>query len=154
MNRVKKSVLLFLSFANFLAVICVSTIAVRSPFLYNFTDFQSIGHKGIIEQFEQLLNAYLWGQEFSTKGLPSVSYFADKLHLLLNYFGDLIKKETGKIASEFIQLKLMDLAKERIFDTSKSLSEISYELGFKYPQHFTRLFNRYGEPSKSGNDSE
>ena len=74
--------------------------------------------------------------------MPSVSYFADKLHLSPNYFGDLIKKETGKSALEFIQLKLMDLAKERIFDTSKSLSEISYELGFKYPQHFTRLFKQ------------
>ena len=67
---------------------------------------------------------------------------ADKLHLSPNYFGDLIKKETGKTALEFIQLKLMDLGKERIFDTSKSLSEISYELGFKYLQHFTRLFKQ------------
>ena len=36
----------------------------------------------------------------------------------------------------------MDLAKEKIFDTSKSVSEIAYELGFKYPQHFTRLFKQ------------
>ena len=32
--------------------------------------------------------------------------------------------------------------KEKIFDVNKSLSEITYELGFKYPQHFTRLFKQ------------
>ena len=74
--------------------------------------------------------------------MPSVTYFANELNLSANYFGDLIKKQTGKSALEFIQLRLIDLAKERIFDTTKSVSEISYELGFKYPQHFTRFFKQ------------
>ena len=63
-------------------------------------------------------------------------------HLSANYLGDLIKKETGKSPMEHIQLKLMSLAKERIFDTGKSVSEIAYELGFKHPQHFTRMFKK------------
>jgi len=46
------------------------------------------------------------------------------------------------IPQEHIQLKLMDIAKERIFDTSKSVGEIAYELGFKHPQHFTRMFKK------------
>lgn len=75
-------------------------------------------------------------------GLPSVTYCADQLNLSSNYFGDLIKKETGKSAQEYIQLKLMDVAKEKIFDKNKSVSEIAYELGFKYPQHFTRVFKQ------------
>ncbi|HBY55046.1 MAG TPA: hypothetical protein DEH15_21800 [Marinilabiliales bacterium] len=56
--------------------------------------------------------------------------------------GDLLKKETGKSAQEHIQLKLIDVAKERIYDSSKSICEIAYELGFKYPQHFTRMFKK------------
>jgi AraC-like DNA-binding protein len=36
----------------------------------------------------------------------------------------------------------LDIAKERIFDPAKSVSEVAYELGFKYPQHFTRLFKQ------------
>ena len=103
---------------------------------------REVANKGILEQFEQLLNNYLFSDELPLKGVPSVAYFADKLNLSPNYFGDLVKKETGKTALDFIHLKLLDLAKERIFDTSKSLSEISYELGFKYPQHFTRLFKQ------------
>jgi AraC-like DNA-binding protein len=45
-------------------------------------------------------------------------------------------------ALEYIQAKVIDLAKEKIFDITKSISEIAYELGFKYPQHFTRLFRK------------
>ncbi len=106
-----------------------------------FITRENVNH-GIIEQFEQVLNEYLLSDKLKIKGIPSVSYFADELHLSANYFGDLIKKETGKTALEFMQLRLLDLAKERIFDTSKSLSEVSYELGFKYPQHFTRFFKQ------------
>jgi AraC-like DNA-binding protein len=64
------------------------------------------------------------------------------LNLAANYFGDLIKKETGKTAQEYVQSKVIDVAKEKIFDVSKSVSEIAYELGFKYPPHFTRLFKQ------------
>ena len=75
-------------------------------------------------------------------GLPSVKYCADKLNLSANYFGDLIKKETGQSAQDYIQQKLMEVAKEKIHDTNKTVSEVAYELGFKYPQHFTRLFKQ------------
>jgi AraC-like DNA-binding protein len=54
--------------------------------------------------------------------------------------GDLIKRETGKTAQEHIPLKVIDIAQEKIFDTSKSVKEIAYELWCKYPQHFNRLF--------------
>jgi len=74
--------------------------------------------------------------------LPTVSYCAEELNLSANYFGDLIKKETGMTALEYIQTKVIDVAKERIFDIDMSISEIAYELGFKYPQHFTRLFKQ------------
>lgn len=97
-------------------------------------------NKDILVKFEKLLNDYFQSDKPQLIGLPSVKYCAEQLHLSANYFGDLIKKETGKSAQEQIQLKLMDVAKERIFDTSKSVSEIAYELGFKYPQHFSRLF--------------
>lgn len=106
-----------------------------------FITRENINH-GIIEQFEQKLSAYLQSEKLSMSGLPTVNHFANELHLSSNYFGDLIKKETGKSAQELIQLKLLDLAKEKVLDTTKSISEVSYELGFRYPQHFTRLFKQ------------
>jgi AraC-like DNA-binding protein len=99
-------------------------------------------HKGILEKFEELLNDYFSSDKPQAIGLPSVKYCASELNLSANYFGDLIKKETGKSAQEYIQSKLIDTAKEKIFDAKKSVSEISYELGFKYPQHFSRLFKQ------------
>ena len=71
-----------------------------------------------------------------------MAYCAEQLHLSANYFGDLIKKETGNTALDYIQSKLIDEAKSRIFEASKSMNEISNELGFKYQQHFTRLFKQ------------
>lgn len=51
-------------------------------------------------------------------------------------------KETGVSAQEYIQTKVIEVAKKRLFDVDKSISEIAYELGFRYPQHFTRLFKQ------------
>lgn len=97
---------------------------------------------GVIERFETSLKAYLKSGKAREFGIPSVGHFAEEQHLSPNYFGDLVKKETGKTAQEYIQLKLIDVAKERIHDPELSLSEIAYGLGFKYPQHFTRLFKQ------------
>src|SRR5665213_2661961 len=98
--------------------------------------------KGILERFENLLNNYFQSDKPQITGLPSVAYCANELNLSAGYFGDLIKKETGKTSQEFIQFKVIDEAKERIFDINKSVSEIAYSLGFKYSQHFTRLFKQ------------
>jgi AraC family transcriptional regulator, transcriptional activator of pobA len=99
-------------------------------------------NKGLLERFETLLNEYFQSDRPQTVGLPSVAYCANELNLSAGYFGDLIKKETGKTAQEYIQAKVIDVAKGRIFNHSKSISEIAYELGFKYPQHFARLFKQ------------
>jgi AraC-like DNA-binding protein len=99
-------------------------------------------NRGIVSDFENLMNDYFHSTKPQELGLPSVGWFAHKLNLSANYLGDLMKKETGKSAQELIQLKLIDIAKEKIFDTGKSVSEIAYELGFKYPQHFSRMFKK------------
>jgi AraC-like DNA-binding protein len=97
-------------------------------------------NKGILSKFEELLNSYFLSEKPQSIGLPSVAYFAEKLHLSANYFGDLIKKETGASAKEYITNKLIETAKNKVFSGDKTVNEIAFELGFKYPQHFTRLF--------------
>ncbi|MDH5381247.1 MAG: helix-turn-helix transcriptional regulator [Cyclobacteriaceae bacterium] len=99
-------------------------------------------NSGILARFEELMNGYFYSEKPYSEGLPSVGYFADQLNLSANYFGDVVKKETGKSPQEFIQNKLIDIAKDKIFDSEKSVKEIAFELGFKYPQHFNRLFKK------------
>lgn len=124
----------------------ISNIELFLNYCIRFYDRQFItrdnAHKGILERFEKLLNDYYQTDKPQTIGLPSVAYCANELHLSASYFGDLVKKETGKTAQEYIQEKIIDAAKEKIFDQNKSVSQIAYELGFRYPQHFTRLFKQ------------
>ena len=124
----------------------VSNIEMVLNYCVRFYDRQFITrdtvHKGILERFENLLNDYYQSDKPQTIGLPSVASCASELNLSPNYFGDLIKKETGKTAQEYVQSKVIDVSKEKIFDQNKSVSQIAYELGFKYPQHFTRLFKQ------------
>jgi AraC-like DNA-binding protein len=123
-----------------------SNIELFLNYCTRFYDRQFItrdnSNKGLLERFEKLLKDYFNSEKPQNIGLPSVSYCAEILNLSSNYFGDLIKKETGISAQEFIQSKVIDEAKERIFNIDKSISQIAYELGFKYPQHFTRLFKQ------------
>ena len=124
----------------------VSNIELFLDYCMRFYDRQFLTRElenvGSMEKFDDLLNDYFASEKPQEHGTPSVFYFAERLHLSPNYFGDLVKKETGKSAQEYIQNKLIEVAKERVFDTSKSVSEIAFELGFKYPQHFTRLFKQ------------
>ena len=124
----------------------VSNIELFLNYCIRFYDRQFITRenalKGILERFEDLLNDYFESEKPQTVGLPSVAWCASELNLSASYFGDLIKKETGRTAQDYIQEKLINVAKERIFDQSKSVSQIAYDLGFKYPQHFTRLFKQ------------
>ncbi len=124
----------------------VSNIELFLDYCIRFYDRQFLTrestHQGSLEKFDVLLNDYFLSENPQKHGLPSVVFFADKLHLSANYFGDLVKKETGKSPKEHIQLKVINLAKERIYNADKNISEIAFELGFKYPQHFSRMFKK------------
>ncbi len=123
-----------------------SNIGLFLDYCERFYDRQFITREhvntGILARFEEELKGYFNSEKPYSMGLPSVGYFSDQLHLSANYFGDLVKKETGKSAQEFIQTKLIEIAKDKIFDSEKSVKEIAFELGFKYPQHFSRLFKQ------------
>jgi len=124
----------------------VSNIELFLNYCMRFYDRQFItrvnANKDILARLEELLNDYFSSGKAQTLGLPSVAYCAERLNLSSNYFGDLIKKETGNTALDVIQSRLIDEAKVKIFEANTSMGEIAYQLGFKYQQHFTRLFKQ------------
>ncbi len=103
---------------------------------------RSIVNRDVLTRFEKVIDDYFASERPLESGLPSVRYCAEKLFLSPSYLGDLLKKETGKSAQENIQLKMIEVAKAKIYEPGKSISEIAYELGFKHPQHFTRMFKK------------
>lgn len=94
----------------------------------------------VLRNFENELDQYFLSDV--ADGLPSVKFFADKACLTPSYFGDLIKRETGRTAQELIHLKIIDRAKEYLRATNLTVTQISDMLGFQYPQHFTRMFKK------------
>lgn len=103
---------------------------------------REVQNKDVLTRFENLLDDYFIGDKPHLEGLPTVRYFADKICLSPNYFGDLVKKQTGVNAQKYIQDKIIDLAKSMLLGSEKSITEISYDLGFQYSQHFNRVFKK------------
>lgn len=99
-------------------------------------------NRDILARFEALLDDYFTGDNAMVKGLPTVKGCASQLCLSSNYFGDLVKKETGKTALDYIHGKIIDIAKEQLLATCNTVSQVAYGLGFQYPQHFTRVFKK------------
>jgi AraC-like DNA-binding protein len=75
-------------------------------------------------------------------GLPTVAWFADKLNLSPNYFGDLVKRELGISAQEYIQRHIIEQAKYLLVNERMTVSQAAYALGYKYPNHLSRMFKQ------------
>ena len=102
--------------------------------------------RDIVAQIETVLHDYFHSETLKEKGLPTVSCLAEKVNLSPNYLSDLLKKETGMNTKEQIHYFLIEEAKSILLRSSKSISEIAYDLGFEYPQYFSKLFKQ-----KTGN---
>ena len=126
--------------------IIASAIELFLNYCLRFYDRQFITrkkvNKDILTHFEELLDDYFTSDKPKRLGTPTVAWCADQLHLSSNYFGDLVKKETGKSAQEYVQHRIMETAKTLLTDTNKTISEIAYALGYQYPQYFSRAFKK------------
>ena len=96
----------------------------------------------LLPRFEHLLRQYYARKLQRQHGLPTVKYCAQHLFLSPNYFGDLIRMLTGDTATSHIRRFLMQRAQQLLI-SGATITETSEQLGFDYPQHFTRQFKKY-----------
>jgi len=126
--------------------IIVSAIEMLLNYCSRFYGRQFItrqsSHHSVIVQVEKILREYFKTGNIKEKGLPTVKWLAEQVHLSPGYLGDLLKKETGKNAQDHIHFYLIEEAKNILLSTNMSVSEIAYGLGFEYPQYFNKLFKQ------------
>jgi AraC-like DNA-binding protein len=101
---------------------------------------RKITNHQILERMEHLLTKYFVSDDLMKSGLPTVQYIAESLNMSPNYLSGLLKTLTGQSTQQHIHNKLIEKAKEKLSTTDLSVSEIAYDLGFEYPQSFSKLF--------------
>lgn len=131
---------------QFTQELIVSNIELLLNYCMRFYNRQFITrtnrNKDIIAQFEKLISDCIDADNRDKKSIPTVKLCADSLNLSPNYFGDLIKKETGKSAQEHIHYCLLEKSKTLLTNTDMSIKEIAHCLGFEYAQSFRNLFKK------------
>ena len=124
----------------------VSNIELLLNYCLRFYDRQFITREeinhSVVKQFLHLLDEYL-NTQAEQDGLPTVAYFADKCCLSTGYFGTLVKTETGRTAKDLINERILSKSKELLQSEMLSVTQVSYLLGFDYPQHFIRFFKSH-----------
>ena len=96
----------------------------------------------LCERMDKTIDNYLSSGSTSQQGPPTVAWLAAQFNLSPNYFGNLVKREIHITAHECIQRKIVSAAQSLLAGSTMSINEIAEELGFEYPNHFTRLFRR------------
>ncbi|MEM8895255.1 MAG: helix-turn-helix transcriptional regulator [Bacteroidota bacterium] len=114
---------------------------IRRYYSRQFKTRKSV-NSDLLSQFEHLLINYVNSDQLKSYGLPSVTYFSDKLNLSPSYFSDLLKKETGMSAQDHLHHALIKKAKHLLLKSDVAVSQIAYELGFEHPPYFSRLFKK------------
>lgn len=99
------------------------------------------GQIDLLSRLQHLLTAYYDGKKQHQYGLPSVKYCASELFLSPGYFGDVIRSLTGESPTHYISRYITDRAKS-LMVAGKNINQVADELGFEYPQHFSRFFKK------------
>lgn len=126
--------------------IIISQLDTLFKYANRFYERQFLNRKDLsndlLMQFNEHLTNYFESKESKENGLPNIEQIASKMLVSQRYLSDTLKKETGKTSTEHLQLHLIEKAKNILLQPSKSISQVAYELGFEYPQYFSRLFKK------------
>ncbi|WP_289046372.1 AraC family transcriptional regulator [uncultured Olleya sp.] len=126
--------------------IIISQLSTLLKYANRFYERQFLNRKelsnSLLEQFNKQLTDYFESGLLHENGIPSIAEIATKMSVSKRYLSDTLKMETGKTTTEHLQLYLIDQAKNSLLKPNKSIAEVAYELGFEYPQYFSRVFKK------------
>ena len=97
---------------------------------YQLTDKPQSGKTA---RFTQLVESHFCSEH-------KVSFYSSELCITSGYLNDLVKKESGISAKQYIINRLMTEAKRLLLSSELPVSEIAWKLGFSDPSYFIRLF--------------
>lgn len=124
--------------------VVVSSLDLLLNFCARFYERQyhtkSIQNNSVVSQVNNILKQNYDDGLFALEGIPTVENIAQKIGISANYLGDVLKKETGKNAKDFINSYIIDKAKNLLLKDNITVSKLAYDLGFNYPHYFSRLF--------------
>jgi len=103
---------------------------------------RKVENHDILVRFEQVLKNYYRDEKQLKEGIPTVKYCAEQLFLSTNYFGDLVKKETGNSPNHFIHNFIIDKTKSELM-SNNSVSAAAFNLGFGSQQSLSRFFKSH-----------
>lgn len=124
--------------------VIVSQVALLLSYVNRFYKRQFITRKvigtDIVQRTEAILDTYFNTNQTVYHGLPTVQFLSEQLHVSPGYLSDMLRSVIGQSAQQYIHLKLIEKAKEKLSGTNLSVSEIAFELGFEHSQSFSKLF--------------
>ncbi|MFD1141542.1 helix-turn-helix domain-containing protein [Larkinella insperata] len=124
--------------------VIISHIELLLNYCNRFYNRQFITRKSasndLLVKLETMLDDYFDGDKVQELGLPTVQYVSEQLAISPNYLSDMLRSLTGQNTQQHIHNKLIEKAQQILTTTSLSVSEIAYQLGFEYPQSFSKLF--------------
>jgi AraC-like DNA-binding protein len=126
--------------------IIISQLSTLLKYANRFYERQFLNRRelsnDVLIKFKHQLDTYFTVGKFKENGVPTIEKLAEKMSVSKRYLSDTLKKETGKTTTEHLHLYLINEAKNLLLKPQKNISEIAYELGFQYPQYFSRLFKK------------
>lgn len=78
--------------------------------------------------------------EVNFKDKKTVAYYAGQLGITPKHLSHTLKKTTGKQASEWLEEYSLMEAKKMLRHSDNTVQEISYDLNFATPSHFSKFF--------------
>jgi len=126
--------------------IIIAQLSTLLKYANRFYERQFLNRKemasSLLDQFNLQLGSFFESGYLQKNGIPSIEDIADKMSISQRYLSDTLKKQTGKTTTEHLQSYLIEEAKNILLKPNRSISEVAYELGFEYPQYFSRLFKK------------